>query len=305
MGLNTLKNLIKHKLLSVKPNGQYNFLTKKIHKKLDIDLASKVLNTDYFKEVLVPQPIKYKNWKKIVVFAPHQDDEAIGCGGLLHQVSQINCEIDLVFLTDGRPLGKDAEKMVKTRLEESKKVVKKLNANLINIEINNVNLDVDKQKFNQVLRLLDNNYDAIFTTWVLDSPPKHRLCNFLLSNVFKKADLNPSTQIFTYQVHTALIPNVYIDYTEHFQEKQDLINIYQSQMVAQNYSHLSAGLDAWNSRFLPWSSNKRYVEIYHQIPLNVFQELISSYEYNLSETFKGNENCINSYRNIKLLYQNN
>ncbi len=298
MGLNSLKYIIKHKLLSVKPNGQYNFLTKKIHKKMDVDLVTSILNTDYFKENLVPQKIDFKHWKKVVVFAPHQDDEAIGCGALLHALSQKGCEIDLVFLTDGRPISKDADEVVNIRLSESQKVAEQLNANLININIDNVKLDVNSSQFKQLVDIMSNNYDAIFTTWLLDSPPKHRLCNALLFQVFKKAKLPLNTQIYTYQVHTALIPNVYFDYTEDFTKKQNLINYYQSQMKSKNYAHLSAGLDAWNSRFLDWSPEERYVEVYHQIPLKAFNELIKYYKNDPEQTFKSNAHCIKSYEKI-------
>lgn len=298
MGIARFKSLIKHKLLAVKPNGQYNFLTKKIHKKMDIDLAISILNTDYFKENLVPQKINYKSWKKIVVFAPHQDDEAIGCGALLNALSQKGCGIDLVFLTDGRPLGDTADDMVKTRLDESKKVAKRLNANLINVQINNVTLDVNSSQFKQLVDILSNDYDAIFTTWLLDAPPKHRLCNALLFRAFKKVNLPLNTQIFTYQVHTALIPNVYFDYTVDFSKKQRLINYYKSQIKSQNYAHISAGLDAWNSRFLDWSPEERYVEVYHQFPLKAFNVLIEYYKNDPEQTFKSNTNCIKSFEKL-------
>lgn len=301
MGIASIKYLIKHKLLSIKPNGQYNFLTKKIHKEMDIDLAEKVLATDYFKENLVPQPISYKSWKKIIVFAPHQDDEAIGCGALLTELSKNGCKIDLVFLTDGRPTGENADIIVEERNKEAKKVAHKLGANLINIAINNVTLEVTKSCYENLIQLLEIKYNAIFTPWVLDSPPKHRYCNALLSKVFKKVSLEEQTQIYTYQVHTALIPNVYFDYTDSFQAKQNLIKIYKSQLKSQNYLHLSAGLDAWNTRFLNWSTEKRYVEVYHQIPLKVFNKLVENYEINLEQTFKANINCINSYEHLKQL----
>ncbi|SEA54795.1 PIG-L deacetylase family protein [Psychroflexus halocasei] len=303
MGLASIKYLIKHKLLSIKPNGQYNFLTKKIHKEMDIDLAEKVLATDYFKENLVPQPISYKSWRKIIIFAPHQDDEAIGCGALLTELSMKGCKIDLVFLTDGRPTGENTDIIVEERNNEAKNVAQKLGASLINIAINNVTLEVTKSNYKNLIELLETKYDAIFTPWVLDSPPKHRFCNALLSKVFKKVALDVQTQIYTYQVHTALIPNVYFDYTGSFQAKQNLINIYESQLKAQNYLHLSAGLDAWNTRFLPWSTAKRYVEVYHQIPLKAFNKLVGNYEINLAQTFKGNINCIKSYQNLKQLDQ--
>ena len=37
-----------------------------------------------------------------VVFAPHQDDETLGCGGLIALKRQLGTAVDVVFVTDGR-----------------------------------------------------------------------------------------------------------------------------------------------------------------------------------------------------------
>lgn len=302
MELTIFKRLLKQKLLSIKPNSQYNFLTKKLYKTLDIDLINKTLSCDYFKEVLVPRPVDCDNWKRIIIFAPHQDDEVIGCGALLNRLKSQKCHIDLVFLTDGRPLGQNAANMVNKRLEESKLVAGILKANLINIGINNVSLKIDLNHVKQIEELINIDwYDAIFTPWVLDAPPKHRLCNALLSKIFKNK-LHLDSQIFNYQVHNSLIPNVYLDYTSEFGDKQKLIKVYESQLKTQNYAHLSEGLDAWNARYLDWSPYKRFIEVYHQIPLKSYLELVYLYSVNVEQTFKSDPRCIEAYKTLNTIF---
>ena len=62
--------------------------------------------------------------KSAVVFAPHQDDESLGCGGLIALKQEQNIPIQVVFLTDGRsshpkhPFINGAE-MVKIRQQEA------------------------------------------------------------------------------------------------------------------------------------------------------------------------------------------
>jgi GlcNAc-PI de-N-acetylase len=44
--------------------------------------------------------------KKIVVLAPHMDDEVIGCGGTLYKHIQRGATVTVIYLTDGRYGGK-------------------------------------------------------------------------------------------------------------------------------------------------------------------------------------------------------
>ncbi|MBD2095511.1 PIG-L family deacetylase [Trichocoleus sp. FACHB-591] len=62
--------------------------------------------------------------KSAIVFAPHQDDESLGCGGLIALKQEQNIPIQVVFLTDGRsshpkhPFIK-GEEMVRIRQQEA------------------------------------------------------------------------------------------------------------------------------------------------------------------------------------------
>ena len=40
-------------------------------------------------------------WERVVIFSPHPDDEALGCGGLLHHLHRFEKEVHVVYLTDG------------------------------------------------------------------------------------------------------------------------------------------------------------------------------------------------------------
>ena len=38
---------------------------------------------------------------RVLVFAPHPDDEALGCGGLIQQAVELGAEVRVIFQTDG------------------------------------------------------------------------------------------------------------------------------------------------------------------------------------------------------------
>jgi LmbE family N-acetylglucosaminyl deacetylase len=62
--------------------------------------------------------------KRIIIFAPHPDDETIGCGGTIVKKMREGFEVTIVLLTDGRhdkcgaALGLNAEQVKKARSEE-------------------------------------------------------------------------------------------------------------------------------------------------------------------------------------------
>lgn len=295
-----IKRVLKAKYFSAKPNGQYRFLLQKWESIADFDLANAMLQSEFFRSNLMPLPVETERLKKVVVFAPHQDDESIGCGGILTHLAKQGCKIELVFLTDGRPLGTKAEDIVRIRRNEAVRVAQALSATMNEIGINNVTLDVNQQHLTQIRDLVTSDVDALFTVWPLDNPPKHRFCDAVLAKALEKSSME-QLQVLNYAVHTALVPNVYFDYTQYFENKQALIGYHESQMEAQNYAHISAGLDAWNSRYLPWSSNNRYVEIFTQIPLKEWLLITRKYDSLPNQAFKGNKICLEKYTQLKSL----
>jgi LmbE family N-acetylglucosaminyl deacetylase len=46
-------------------------------------------------------PRDVKPFRRVLVIFPHADDEAIGCGGVLHRLSSAGCAVTLVILTKG------------------------------------------------------------------------------------------------------------------------------------------------------------------------------------------------------------
>jgi len=292
-----LKKLLQEYKLYRINSGPYKFLLQKLDSYPSIDVASSIIESGYFRRNLVPLEINTTELKKIIVFAPHQDDEAIGCGGILSELSALEYEIHIVFLTDGDSTDKT---MKEVRHLEATKSINLLNAKMHEINISNVDFGVTQENIQDITSVIDSvQPDAIFTTWVLDAPSKHKLCNVILNVGLKhSAYVTNALPVYMYQVHTNLIPNMYFDYTHRFEEKQKLIACHKSQMEIQNYKHLSAGLDAWNARILPWSEDERYVELYTVVPKEAFSGLVGMYEQNVNDTFDGNPVLIQAYNNL-------
>lgn len=70
----------------------------------------------------LPPPLELPSQAKILVIAPHPDDETLGCGGTLALLRQRSCQVKVIIMTDGAkgdPLGYLTGNVVTHRQRES------------------------------------------------------------------------------------------------------------------------------------------------------------------------------------------
>jgi len=56
---------------------------------------------DIFSSIIKPIPIKAPFGKSVLIIAPHQDDEIIGCGGAMILQKKSGKELSVLFVQDG------------------------------------------------------------------------------------------------------------------------------------------------------------------------------------------------------------
>jgi LmbE family N-acetylglucosaminyl deacetylase len=115
--------------------------------------------------------------KKILVFAPHPDDELISCGGTILKYSSLGSEIVVVLMTSG--LGgyakaEDRDHIASVRQEEYKHAVKNLHVDeFVNLKWDEV--EIKRETVNVVTNLIrDQQPDIIFSPHVTDTHRSHR-----------------------------------------------------------------------------------------------------------------------------------
>ena len=295
--LNKIESIYKYRYFSRNEEGAYNFLLKKVYKSTDVDFLENIWKLDYYREILEPQRLELDNYKKVLVLAPHQDDETIGCGGTLLKLLNNNCNISIGFLTNGAELSNPTNS-ISVRKKEAKLVCNRLQSNMMELGIDNIALDLDSNSLKTLKKWLNEEWDAVFTVWPLDQPPKHRLCSYLVGKALEGS--NYQGDITFYSVHTDLLPNFYVDISDIVNEKQSLISIYASQLKSKRYDHISKGLDAWRSRLVKDSNDKKYIETFMKIPVEAYKDFQNIYDKaNPKELFKGNKVCMDSFRRLK------
>jgi LmbE family N-acetylglucosaminyl deacetylase len=243
-------------------------------------------------------PLPVEQMRSIVVLAPHQDDEAIGAGGTLLIAAKAGVELNIVFVTDGRPkkptaYGATPEEVVHLRQRESALVGKHLGANVHHLGMDNHKLKPTIEDLDNLARKIRQlNPQVLLIPWLLDTP-KHRIVNHLLWMANRCSPM-PDCEVWGYQVHNSLIPNGYVDITEVAEEKWKILKYYVSQLLhVRRYDHLAKGMAAWNCRFLPdykGDQVARYVEVFCTLPLHEHLKLVESFYFkDLDVTYRGME----------------
>lgn len=69
----------------------------------------------------LPTPLMIPEGQRVLVFAPHPDDEVLGCGGTLALLQQAGCEVRVVVVTDGGGAGfiSDPDTTIKRKAEST------------------------------------------------------------------------------------------------------------------------------------------------------------------------------------------
>ena len=150
--------------------------------------------------------------KKIIIFAPHPDDETWGCGGTIAKRISEGYEVLIVVLTDGRYAFKKVlginsdptpEELKKIRKEEVKRAVKILGVpeeNIVFLDFIDGELEKHEkeaeEKIDKILR--KNQPSEIYVPYKKDCHPDHRATYRIVKNVVKK--LGISAPIYQYSI---------------------------------------------------------------------------------------------------------
>lgn len=193
---------------------------------------------------------------RILVLAPHPDDESIGCGGLLLKFPG---QCDVVVLTDGRYGGLSGQSELNTIATRKKELEKAMiYAGVKNYLFLGVEDGKLSENFAKFSTLKIDGYDAIFIPAPRESHPDHScVYEFLLR-------LKPQARIFTYEVWSAISrPSHYLDISDVVDEKKRLINYYESQVAQVDYISKVIGLNCF--RGLLSYPAVQYAEAYQEM----------------------------------------
>lgn len=215
--------------------------------------------------------VKFDKTDRVLVVAPHQDDETIGCGGLLAKLGK---QAEVLLLTDGS-LGNvdketNASKLVNIRNKELKEALKLAKVN----KIYSLNVKNEKLKDNkEIVKKFDiSKYNYIFVPNRHEGHPDHKVVYSIFKSMKRQQKSN--AKIYEYEVWTPLRePTWFLDISDVIDIKKKMIKTYKSQLKGKDYYNATIGLNMYRGL----NNNYKYAEAYSYSGYNKFTATI----YNL------------------------
>jgi LmbE family N-acetylglucosaminyl deacetylase len=228
---------------------------------------------------------------RIVVLAPHMDDETLGCGGTIARHVQAGAQLTVVFLTDGRHGGPSCAKWTEEeRSDKQREIVgirkseARCAADILGVKAIQF-LDAEDRRLNADVRvpkllreiLEQEQPECVYLPSFLEQHPDHRAANGALLDAVTGTRLNFECR--GYEVWTPLFPNCVIKIDATIELKKRALGCYASQLAQTDYLHAAIGLSAHRSLALGGRTGK-YAEVFHALPvgeyLNMYRAIPAS-----------------------------
>lgn len=232
------------------------------------------------------------NFKKVLVLAPHPDDDVFGCGGTITQLAKAGAKISVVYFCDGsgglpeksyqkfeikddkEELGQNIKrdpKLVEVRKAEAKKSAEILGIkNQIFFGYFDGKLAAGlavKKAFNDLIK--EVNPDIILTPSFLDNHPDHRATNEVLINC-SRATVKDNLTIWAYEVWTPIFINRLLDINKEIDQKKKAISAHQSQLKCRNFDQAILALNQYRAEINDVSG---FAEGFFATTLEIYRKL--------------------------------
>ena len=187
--------------------------------------------------------------EKVLVLAPHPDDETFGCGGTLRLLSKAGKAIKIVFLTKGEkstPEIRDQGEYTAVREREAEKALRILGVSDYEfLRFPDRGLFENSKGVSEKLVKIIDVYmpDTVYSPSMIELNPDHRATADMVLELQKKHNF----RIVFYEVTTPIRPNILIDITEVIKTKCKAMKSYKSQLKICDYFDATRSLNRFHS----------------------------------------------------------
>jgi LmbE family N-acetylglucosaminyl deacetylase/glycosyltransferase involved in cell wall biosynthesis/GT2 family glycosyltransferase len=186
--------------------------------------------------------------RRVLVFAPHADDEVFGCGGTLHRYRQAGVPVKVVVTTNGE-LGGELERQAlsATREAESRAAAKVLGYDEpVFWSLPDFGMRYGEALVQRIVNAVDSiDPDVVFAPAPTELHPDHQALSLASAEAVRR--LGGERRIAFYEVSAPLVPNLLIDITSAEELKRQAMRCFPSQLQQQSYDEHIAALNRYRS----------------------------------------------------------
>ncbi len=199
---------------------------------------------------LVPFSLSMPPGERVIVLAPHPDDETFGMGGTLRLLSSMGKKVKVVVLTGGEKAdGKttDSREYSSVRKREALKAFKVLGVKDYEFlgfpdrEISS-NIKEVMEALNAMISEFDP--DVIYSPSIIELNPDHRATAEISMHFARKVE---GLRCIFYEITTPMRPNILIDVTRTFKYKKRAMKCYKSQLKLTDYIGLMQAIGVYRT----------------------------------------------------------
>lgn len=205
--------------------------------------------------------------RRVLVIAPHPDDESLGCGGTIKLLTDAKTVVDVCFLTRGeqgtevpgcgRP--ETEAQLANVRTGEARDAARILGIDqTFFLDGRDGRLAEDPHIVGRLVELLgDRHYTQAFVPWPREAHVDHQTAfQFFQAALHRVPELS---SIWLYEVWSPLSPNNYVPIDGTWEAKRLAIQAHHSQLECLDYLEAFLGLASYRALACPPS---RYAEAF-------------------------------------------
>lgn len=237
-----------------------------------------------------PELITDFSQPRVMVLAPHSDDEVIGCGGTLVRHIAAGAQVSVVYMTDGRwgaaalyrpDITPEETRQIQQQLCVVRKHEARASADILGIQDLHFldaidgSLKPDEHIVRQLTALITEfQPDILYLPFVMDLHEDHWQTNRVFGaciNYLPPALLN-NMLCRGYEIWTPLVANRLVDITSQMNAKLSALQAFVSQLKENDYLYSVKGLNAYRS--VGNLQGNGYAEAFYESTLEAYRELL-------------------------------
>jgi LmbE family N-acetylglucosaminyl deacetylase len=235
----------------------------------------------------IPELVEVPPGHRVLVLAPHMDDEVIGCGGTLAKHADNGCAITVAVLTDGglgdpvmeaTPMPPTVRAQARRALTELRKEESRAAARCLGVKGLHF-LDFPDGELAEapgareaVARVVaDCGPDVLYAPFVTDRQKDHRATADLVAAL---APRWPDLLVLGYEVWSPLHATWMVDITAQSGRKREALDCFTSQLPHNDYRHTALGLNAFRSMY--HLAGQGFAEAFFAAPARAYADLVAA-----------------------------